>query len=85
MIIVIDLLIHVTNILSKLIWESISYTLVTATWNTQVPRYLLFCEGGIYSTHGTHIGGYKAHILYRENVVNVVKKYISLILQINNA
>lgn len=31
----------------------------------------------------THINGYKAHTLYRDNVVNVALKFISLILQVN--
>ena len=37
--------------------------------NTQVPRYLLFCEGGIYAH--TSMGTKLSYILFRENVVNV--------------
>ena len=30
----------------------------------------------------THVGGYKAYILHRDNVVNVALKFVSLILQV---
>ena len=39
--------------------------------NTQVPRYMLFYEGGIFGAHAL-----KAHTQYRDNVVNVALKFI---------
>ena len=42
---------------------------------TQVLRYLLFYEGGIFSAQALkipHIGGYKSYNQYKDNVVNFV-------------
>ena len=49
--------------------------------NTQVPRYLLFCEGGIFSTHALTLVGWK---LYRDNVVYFALKFILFTLQVIN-
>ena len=47
--------------------------------NPLVPRYLLFCEEGIFSAHG-----YRDYILYKDNIVNVTYTIISIFLQVNN-
>ena len=36
----------------------------------QVPRYLLFCEEGIFSAHALTLVGTEGYTLYRDNVVN---------------
>ena len=33
------------------LWEDDNLSEQICGLNTQVPRYMLFCEGGIYSTH----------------------------------
>lgn len=42
---------------------------------TKFPRYLLFCEGGIFSSHALTLVG-----TYRDNIVNVALKFT---LQVN--
>ena len=49
------------------------------TFNTQVPRYQLFCEGGIFSAHALTLVGTKL-----TPYISVALKFISLILQVSD-
>ena len=53
--------------------------------NTQVPRYLLFYEGDIFSVHALTFVGKKSYTLYKDNVVNAAYKYILITLQVSIA
>ena len=65
---------------SKLVY--LIFKVIAQAINTQVPRYLLFCEGGISSA--VALGGYKAYTLYRDNVVYIAMKFVKFTLQVNN-
>ena len=49
--------------------------------NTQVPRYLLFCEGGIFSVHAlTLVGTCTLTPLYKDNVVNLFRSFCKSVI-----